>query len=55
MRAKISLSQIAGQFLDFDIEKVKPFFQARGIVIPEEIKTKEELDLYIKDWYANKS
>jgi hypothetical protein len=53
MRAKVSLSQIFGELPDFDIEKVKPFFLQRGIVIPEEIKTKEELYLYIKEVYAN--
>ncbi len=51
MRAKLSLSQIKTELLEFDIEKVKPFFAERGIIIPEEIKTREELDQYIKDLY----
>lgn len=51
MRAKVNMNQIKAEINDFDIDKVKTFFKDRNIIIPEEIKTKEELDIYIKSLY----
>ena len=51
-REKVSMSQLESELVDFDIEKIKPFFADRGINIPDHVKTKEELDYWLKVVYG---